>query len=127
MKLMLILFAALLLANLGAGFFGFRWLDRQNRRRATRQDEIFAGLIRRSLDANNGITETRMTLEALAKDIERARAEDAASFEAFQRELWNRLECLDGGAADGTMEFEEGVRNLLAYAAGKVPGVEVSL
>lgn len=127
MKLMLILFAALLLASLGTGFFGFRWLDRQNRRRATRQDEIFAGLIRRSIEANNGITETQRELETLEKDIERYRAEDAAAFEAFQRELWEQLKRLENGTMDGTAEFEEGVRNLLAYTAGKVPGVEVHL
>lgn len=127
MKLMLILFAALLLAVLLAGFFGFMCLKREIRRRAVKHDESFAELAQRSMTVSAQISETRKELQALAEDTARARAEDAASFEAFQRELWNRLECLDGGSADGTMEFEEGVRNLMAYAAGKVPGVEVSL
>lgn len=116
-----------LLPTLVAILLTGRFLEKEIRRHAVRHDESFAELARRSMTVSAQISETRKELEKLAKDIERARAEDAAVFEAFQRELWKRLECPDGGAADGTMEFEEGVRNLLAYAAGKVPGVEAHL
>lgn len=122
-----ILIVVLLVLNLAAIVLTGQFLEREIRRHAVKHDESFAELARRSMTVSAQISGARKELEELAKDIERARTEDAAAFESFQRELWNRLECLDGGAADGTMEFEEGVRNLLAYAAGKVPGVEVHL
>lgn len=127
MELVGILIVVLLVLNLAAIVLTGQFLEREVRRHAVRHDESFAELARRSMTVSAQIAETRKELEKLAKDIERARAEDAAVFNGFQLDLWSRLECLEGGAADGTMEFEEGVRNLMAYAAGKVPGVEVHL
>lgn len=122
-----ILIVVLLVLSLAAIVLTGQFLEREIRRHAVSHDERFAELARRSMTISAQITETRKGLEALGKDLARIRAVDAESFEAFRAELWKRLECLDGEAADGTMEFEEGVRNLLAYAAGKVPGVEVHL
>ena len=118
MGLMMILFAALLLAALLAVFFGCMWLEGEIRRHAVRHDESLAELARRSLTVSAQITGVGKTLEHMEQAL------DLETFEAFQTELWKRLE---GGTLDGAAEFEEGVRNILAFSAGKVPGVEVSL
>lgn len=122
-----ILIVVLLVLNLAAVVLTGQFLEREVRRHAVRHDESFAELARRSMTVSAQISETRKELQALAEDTARARAEDAAAFNSFKLELWGRLNRLEIGAADGTAEFEEGVRNLLAYTAGKVPGVEVSL
>lgn len=122
-----ILVVVLLVLNLAAILLTGQLLEREVRRHAVSHDESFAELARRSMTISAQIAETRKGLEALGKDLARIRAVDAESFEAFRAELWKRLDRLEGGTMDGTAEFEEGVRNLLAYTAGKVPGVEISL
>ena len=124
MGLMMILFAALLLAALLAVFFGCMWLEGEIRRHAVRHDESLAELARRSLTVSAQITGVGKTLEHMEQAADGGKALDLETFEAFQTELWKRLE---GGTLDGAAEFEEGVRNSLAFSAGKVPGVEVSL
>lgn len=118
-----ILIVVLLVLNLAAVVLTGQFLEREVRRRAVRHDEGLEELARRSLTVSAQIAETRKELQALAEDTARTGANE----KEFRAELWKRLDRLEGGAADGTAEFEEGVRNLLAYTAGKVPGVEVHL
>lgn len=120
MKLILILFAALLLAVLLTGFFGCMWLEREIRRHAVRHDESFAELARRSMTVSAQIAETRKELQALAENTARARAEDAKTNEKFQKflayaldnlatrgdhaETLKRLDELKRGGAEGDAE-----------------------
>ena len=116
-----------LLLNLAAIFLTGQFLERKIRRHAVRHDGSFAELARQYKTISAKLEETQRELEELEKDIERYRAEDAAAFHSFQLELWGQLKRLENGTMDGTAEFEEGVRSLLTYTAGKVPGVKLSL
>lgn len=138
-----ILIVVLLVLNLAAIVLTGQFLEREVRRHAVRNYEslnIQITGIRKVLEALEKGRALAMAVDARAFDKFRSELwtkldelkrgeteEDVEKFEAFRAELWKRLDRLESGAADGTAEFEEGVRNLLAYTAGKVPGVEVHL
>lgn len=140
------------LVELLAIVWASQFLERELRRHSAKAAERHAELIGKVSGLTSTLNGLHRELGGVEDKRNRSRLEDAAAFERFQRELYSRVDALleRGDAAeevkrlralledssavldqerDSAMSkaMEEGIANIIGYAAGKAPGVELRL